>query len=124
MFDFGDWQMAVPGAKTKEKWQEGEPVPEDYIFRYKLESNNHRRPLHTDRLTELFRAQLQNILNIVSPTRRGNEVKVDGFKWLKEGGTTFEIFPKNHGFYASSVDKEDEAERIESEQDYPAHSDK
>jgi len=62
----------------------------DYVFRYGL--NGKKEPLYTDPLVEMIRAQLENILNIVIPLEGQREVKIDGFKLLRDRRKGYKIF--------------------------------
>ncbi len=64
----------------------------DYVFRYKLDSN--KTPVFRDPLLEMIRAQLENILAVVIPVEGQREVKLDGFKLLRDRRTTHKIFPQ------------------------------
>lgn len=64
----------------------------DYVFRYKLDSN--KTPVFKDPLLEMIRAQLDNILNVVIPVEGQREVKIDGFKLLRDRRTIHKIFPQ------------------------------
>ncbi len=64
---------------------------EDYVFRYRLEPQ--KGGAYQDRLVEMMRAQLENILNIVIPVCGEREVKVDGFKLLRDREGIYKIFP-------------------------------
>jgi len=66
---------------------------EDHIFRYQLRPDRSRAALHPDPATVIIRAQLENILNVVVPIVGGQEQKVDGFRLLRDRGTTYELFP-------------------------------
>lgn len=66
---------------------------QDYIFRYRLKSEGAKEPFYSDRLLELVRTQLKNILDIVLPLQDGKEVKINGFKLLRDRNTLYEIFP-------------------------------
>ena len=63
---------------------------EDQIFRYRIEKEQVSH--HHNRLIELVRANLENILDIIIPTYNGVEVKVDGFKLLCDRGTEYEMY--------------------------------
>jgi hypothetical protein len=59
------------------------------LFRFKLDKNNeHARK---DAVAELIGSQLRDLLNVVVPTWRGKELKVDGFKLLSDRATIREI---------------------------------
>lgn len=62
----------------------------DYIFRYPLTPS----PKETarDPLLELFRQELQSLLSLLVLYHKGKEVKVDGFRMMKERETIHEIF--------------------------------
>ena len=64
----------------------------DYIFRYKLDSS--KIPVSKDPLLEMIRAELENILNVVVPVEGQREVKIDGFKLLRDRRTIHKIFPQ------------------------------
>lgn len=64
---------------------------EEYGFHYKLEPNE-SRGVYEDRLIELIRCQFENILNLVIPVYGQQEVKVDGFKLLRDRETIYKIF--------------------------------
>lgn len=68
----------------------------DYVFRYKL--NGKKEPLYPDSLVEMIRAQLENILNIVIPVEGQREVKIDGFKLLRDRGRVYEVSPQEQEF--------------------------
>jgi membrane-associated protease RseP (regulator of RpoE activity) len=67
---------------------------EDYPFRYQLMPETDGDIVYQDPLTEMIRAQLANILNIVVPVSGGKEVKVDGFKLLRDRNTTYRVFAR------------------------------
>jgi len=67
---------------------------EDYIFRYQLQFEPARDTVYPNPVTEMIRAQLQNILNLVIPVAGSKEVKIDGFKLLRDKNTIYEVFPK------------------------------
>ncbi len=64
----------------------------DYIFRYKLEKKTDS--VFRDPLLEMIRAQLESILNVVIPVEGQREVKLDGFKLLRDRRTIHKIFPQ------------------------------
>jgi len=64
----------------------------DHVFRYGL--NGKKEPLYVDPLVEMIRAQLENILNIVIPLEGQREVKIDGFKLLRDRRKGYKIFPQ------------------------------
>lgn len=65
---------------------------EDYVFRYKLDLGE-KDHVYEDRLVELIRSQLENLLNVVTFVSGQREVKVDGFRLLRDRETTYQIFP-------------------------------
>ena len=69
-----------------------EASPQEYVFRYRLGEG--RRPLHHERLVELVRANLEDLLSIIRPLQGGVEVNVDGFRLLSGDEATYEIFPR------------------------------
>lgn len=67
----------------------------EYVFRYRLQEEGEKGspPFYEDRLLELIRQQIANLLNVVVPVYRGKEVKIDGFKLLSDLDSVYEIFP-------------------------------
>ncbi|MDI6830342.1 MAG: radical SAM protein [Actinomycetota bacterium] len=57
---------------------------EGCVFRYRLSEAPRREPLHADRLAELIRQQLCNLLDIAVPQKNGEDVAVDSFRFLAE----------------------------------------
>lgn len=66
----------------------------DYVFRYQLQPVPDRDTVYPNRSTEMIRAQLENLLNLIIPVTGGKELKVDGFKLLNDRGTIHELFIK------------------------------
>lgn len=64
---------------------------EDYVFRYPLQLEPESRWGSQDPLFEMLRAQLENILNLVIPVSGEKELKVDGFKLLRDRETIHKI---------------------------------
>jgi hypothetical protein len=64
----------------------------DYIFRYKLDSG--KAPVDKEPLLEMIRTQLESILNVVILVEGQREVKIDGFKLLRDRRTIHKIFHK------------------------------
>jgi hypothetical protein len=69
---------------------------EDYIFRYPLQLESASNAIYPNAVTEMIRAQLQSLLNLVVPVAGGKEVKVDGFKLLRDRDKVYDIFVKNY----------------------------
>jgi len=67
---------------------------EDYVFRYPLQLEPDSRRGSQDPLLEMLRAQLENILNLVVPTSGEKELKIDGFKLLRDRETIYKIFAR------------------------------
>lgn len=67
--------------------------PHDYVFRYRLGEGPPRRPGHHDKLVELLRANLEDLLALLVPMQGDNEVKIDGFKLLSDTEATYSIYP-------------------------------
>ncbi len=68
-------------------------MPEDYVFRYKLNPESAvKTGAYQHRLTHLFTAILENLLNIIVPLRGSKDVKIDGFRWLMDRGECYQIF--------------------------------
>lgn len=68
----------------------------EYVFRYRLDGK--REAVYQDPLLEMIRAQLENILNIIIPVDGQREVKIDGFKLLRDRKTVYRIFPQEQDF--------------------------
>ncbi|RLC70340.1 MAG: hypothetical protein DRI26_07345 [Chloroflexi bacterium] len=64
----------------------------DYVFRYKLDGK--KETVYQDPLLDMIRAQLENILNIIIPVEGQREVKIDGFKLLRDRKTVYKVFPQ------------------------------
>jgi len=69
-------------------------MSEDYIFRYKLDLESPGREVYHHRPTELVRAILANLLNIIVPLKAGEEVKINGFRWLMDKEKSYQVFPE------------------------------
>ena len=67
---------------------------EDYVFRYPLQFDKDSKGVYQDPLLEMLRAQLENILNLVIPVSGEKELKVDGFKLLRDRETIYKIFAR------------------------------
>lgn len=76
----------------KEDFESNKKKEEDYIFRYKLEPAKEAKPFYQEPLLEMVRTQLESLLNIIIPTEKGREVKIDGFKLLRDKGSIYKIF--------------------------------
>jgi hypothetical protein len=69
-------------------------MTEDYVFRYKLDLESGTEiGVCQHRLTELFRAILENLLNIIVPSIGGKDVNIDGFSWLMHRGKVIRYSP-------------------------------
>lgn len=69
---------------------------EDYVFQYKLDHRGNEESHYAqDRLLEVIREEMKNILDIVLPTHGDQEVKVDGFKLLKDRNKIHKIFSQD-----------------------------
>ena len=62
----------------------------DYVFRYRLDTD--QVPGSNDPVLEMIRTQLENILDVVVPVEGHREVKIDGFKLLRDRGTIYRLF--------------------------------
>lgn len=67
-----------------------------YVFRYRLDGK--KEAVSQDPLLEMVRAQLENILNVIIPVEGQREVKLDGFKLLRDRKTVYRIFPREQDF--------------------------
>lgn len=68
----------------------------DYVFRYRLDGK--KESVYQDPLLEMIRAQLENVLKIIIPVEGQREVKIDGFKLLRERKTVYKLFPQEQDF--------------------------
>ena len=68
----------------------------DYVFRYELDRGV--EPVYSDPLLEMIRAQLESILDVVIPMEGEREVRIDGFKLLRDRSTIHKIFPQEKDF--------------------------
>ena len=66
----------------------------EYVFRYRLDGDH--KPVYSDPLVEMVREQLENILNIAIPVSGQREVKIDGFKLLRDRTRVYRVFSKGH----------------------------
>jgi hypothetical protein len=71
---------------TRERGKEKEN--QEYIFRYELKLDRTEKPLS---LSELFKFELENLLDIIIPMEGNREVKIDGFKFIA-GGAIHKLF--------------------------------
>ena len=70
----------------------GGETSQDYIFHYKLDLAPEKTPVYHHRLTELVRAILGNLLNIILPLKAGKATKVDAFRWLTDKENVYQLF--------------------------------
>lgn len=70
-------------------------MDKDYVFRYKLDLDTEQKakPLYHDKLVEMMRVQLEQLLNLVILTEGDRELKPDGFKMLSNLNNIYKIFP-------------------------------
>jgi len=67
--------------------------PSEFFFRYSLSESEvtPRERMHDDPVTELFRQQILNLLDVVQPTHGGLPVAIDGFSFLRDPKTIFRL---------------------------------
>ncbi len=67
---------------------------EEYIFHYPVSSinNNNSSPLHHNKLAEMVRGLLENLLDIIVLQSDGKDLKPDSFRWLVSKEGIYEIF--------------------------------
>ncbi|MDY7019340.1 MAG: radical SAM protein [Chloroflexota bacterium] len=68
-------------------------MPDNYIFRYKLDLESEGRQVYHHRPAELVRHILESLLGIIVPLKAGSDVNIDGFRWLMDKQRNYEIFP-------------------------------
>jgi len=68
----------------------------DVIFHYTLQEKDmpEDERIYEDKLVELFRRQIINLLDVVELSYKGNPVNVDGFSFLSERGETYRLYRK------------------------------
>lgn len=64
----------------------------EYVWRFKL-SDDDDESLHADALTEMVRRELKALLGCVVLTRKGEDLKVTGFRFLGEADAEHAIYP-------------------------------
>ena len=67
---------------------------ESDAFEFALQDVPERAPLYTDAVTEFFRQQVLNLLDVVVLTTNGEPAKVDGFAFLKNPNESYALWPK------------------------------
>jgi len=68
----------------------------DVIFRYTLreKDSSEDESIYEDKLVELFRRQIINLLDVVELSYKGTPVNVDGFSFLSERDETYHLYRK------------------------------
>ena len=68
----------------------------DEVFRYALREKDtpEVERMYEDKLVELFRRQIINLIGIVELSYKGNPVTVDGFSFLSERHETYPLYKK------------------------------
>jgi len=72
----------------------GNNTSPDYVFSYKLDPEPESQPVYRHRPAELVRVILENLLDVVMPLKAGVDVKIDGFRWLMDRESNYQIFPE------------------------------
>ncbi len=70
-----------------------DPPPDERAFEFPLDDRPDREPLHADAVTEFFRQQLMNLLDVIVPSAKGQPVKVDGFAFLRDPTRVYPLWP-------------------------------
>jgi len=94
--------------KSVNRNSKADEAHQDYAFHYRLDSESTRAPVFHHRLAELGRAVLESLLNVVVPQSSGEDVKVDGFRWLMDREQSYPLFrnlDKPSAFSASGKPK-------------------
>jgi len=84
--------FAPPDSPQQTGAEDGE-----YVFRFRVGSSEAAEAAHDDPLVELVRGQLADLLEAVIVTDRGRRLRIDGFRFLHDPATQYEIFPKRGG---------------------------
>ena len=71
-------------------------MPQDYIFRYRVERAVDADPSGGDLPTEMVKKIWRSLLDLAIPCAGGEEVKIDGFKLLNNRDVTHDIFDGAH----------------------------
>jgi hypothetical protein len=68
----------------------------DEVFRYALREKDAPEAdrMYEDKLVELFRRQIINLLDVVELSNKGKPVTVDGFSFLSERDETYRLYRK------------------------------
>jgi len=67
---------------------------ETRTFEFLLQDIPERDPLYADAVTEFFRQQVINLLDVVMLTTDGELVKIDGFAFLRNPIKIYELWQK------------------------------
>ncbi len=72
-------------------------MEQDYVFRYKLDLDKEqsKTPMYHDKLVEMIRGQLEQLLNIVVLMEGDRELRPSGFKLLANPDNIYNVFPKS-----------------------------
>ncbi|UCB43877.1 MAG: radical SAM protein [Dehalococcoidales bacterium] len=81
---------------------EGNNTPQDYVFSYELDPESEHHPVYHHRLAELVRVILEHMLNVVTPLKAGEDVKIDGFRWLMDRDNAYQVLPETDSRSRSS----------------------
>jgi hypothetical protein len=76
---------------------------QDYIFRYRLDLESEKTPIFHHRLAELVRTVLESLLDVIVPLKVGEDVKVDGFRWLMDREQVYQLFSQTGSSSVSSA---------------------
>ena len=63
-------------------------------FEFALPDVPEREPLYADAVTEFFRQQILNLLDVVVLTTNGGPAKIDGFAFLKNPDESYALWSK------------------------------
>ena len=67
---------------------------ESDAFEFALPDVPEREPLYADGVTEFFRQQVLNLLDVVVLTTDGEPAKIDGFAFRKNPNESYALWPK------------------------------
>jgi hypothetical protein len=65
---------------------------DDFVFRFRIDELPRPEPVYRDRLVELVRAQLEEILKVARLSVNGEVVDVDGFAFMNEESQIYRIY--------------------------------
>jgi hypothetical protein len=72
--------------------QKNNEKTEDFVFRFRIDELSRPEPVYEDRLVELVRAQVEEILKVARLSVKGQVVEVDGFAFMNDEKQIYQIY--------------------------------